>query len=325
LRTSGESSGGFSTQELEIRRAGPADLPEVMSLLGASLGWGDDERYQRLFRWKHLDNAFGRSPMWVGTIGSEIVGFRAFMRWRFQLDGGQVEAVRAVDTATHPAHQGKGIFTKLTLQALQELQAEGVGFVFNTPNDQSRPGYLKMGWRLIGRLPVWARPRGPGGLIRMARSRVPAERWSVPTEVGRPAGEALADPQAVEALVAKRPLVAAAAETTRSVDFLRWRYGMEDLHYRALGDPEGGLVFFRLRRRGAAVEAVVCDLLADRAEGRLISRLARETAVDYVIGVGDRLSGSMRVPGGPTLTWRHLCEAEPPKEWRLAMGDIELF
>lgn len=296
-----------------------------MSLLGASLGWGDDERYQRLFRWKHLDNAFGRSPMWVGTIGSEIVGFRAFMRWRFQLDGGQVEAVRAVDTATHPAHQGKGIFTKLTLQALQELQAEGVGFVFNTPNDQSRPGYLKMGWRLIGRLPVWARPRGPGGLIRMARSRVPAERWSVPTEVGRPAGEALADPQAVEALVAKRPLVAAAAETTRSVDFLRWRYGMEDLHYRALGDPEGGLVFFRLRRRGAAVEAVVCDLLADRAEGRLISRLARETAVDYVIGVGDRLSGSMRVPGGPTLTWRHLCEAEPPKEWRLAMGDIELF
>jgi hypothetical protein len=135
----------------------------------------------------------------------------------------------------------------------------------------------------------------------------------------------LADPQAVEALVAKRPLVAAAAETTRSVDFLRWRYGMEDLHYRALGDPEGGLVFFRLRRRGAAVEAVVCDLLADRAEGRLISRLARETAVDYVIGVGDRLSGSMRVPGGPTLTWRHLCEAEPPKEWRLAMGDIELF
>ena len=39
------------------------------------------------------------------------------------------------------------------------LRGEGVGFVFNTPNDQSRPGYLKMDWKLVERLPVLARPR----------------------------------------------------------------------------------------------------------------------------------------------------------------------
>ncbi|MDH5380092.1 MAG: hypothetical protein OEW75_04520, partial [Cyclobacteriaceae bacterium] len=31
-------------------------------------------------------------------------------------------------------------------------------FIFNTPNEKSRPGYLKMGWVDAGRLPVYFRP-----------------------------------------------------------------------------------------------------------------------------------------------------------------------
>ena len=91
-------------------------------------------------------------------------GFRTLMRWEF-LDGERVvRAVRAVDTATHPDYQGRSIFTRLTLHALDELVAEGVEFVFNTPNEQSRPGYLKMGWQVVGQLPTavafhrWKRP-----------------------------------------------------------------------------------------------------------------------------------------------------------------------
>src|SRR4029079_3500391 len=102
-------------------------------------------------RWKHVDNAFGRSPMWVACDGERIAGFRAFMRWEFEGAGEVKRAVRTVDTATHPDYQGQGIFTKLTLAGLEELAAEGVDFVFNTPNDKSRPGYLKMGWHVLGR------------------------------------------------------------------------------------------------------------------------------------------------------------------------------
>ena len=69
-----------------------------------------------------------------------------------------LRAVRAVDTATDPDYQGRGLFTRLTLQAIDELRAEGVDFVFNTPNDQSRPGYLKMGWQVVGTLPTHVRP-----------------------------------------------------------------------------------------------------------------------------------------------------------------------
>ncbi len=39
-----------------------------------------------------------------------MIGFRTFLRWEFEDAGRVVRAVRAVDTATHPDHRGRGIF-----------------------------------------------------------------------------------------------------------------------------------------------------------------------------------------------------------------------
>src|SRR5207247_2560043 len=121
------------------------------------------------FRWKHVDNPFGRSFMLVAEAEERILGLRAFMRWRFAAGGREVGAVRAVDTATHPDFQGRGIFSLLTRAALDSLPAD-VGFVFNTPNEKSGPGYLKMGWHEVGRIPIAIRVRNPMGFVRRARS-----------------------------------------------------------------------------------------------------------------------------------------------------------
>ena len=75
------------------------------------------------------------------------------------------------------------------MHAIDEVRADGVDFVFNTPNDKSRPGYLKMGWREVGRLPVAVRPVGVGGVRSVARARVAASHWPVPIDVGVPIGE----------------------------------------------------------------------------------------------------------------------------------------
>ena len=112
-----------------------------------------------------------RTCGWRPT-GDRIVGLRAFMRWEFVRGGEVLHAVRAVDTATHPDYQGKGLFTAMTMHGLDVISDDGIDFVFNTPNDKSRPGYLKMGWQEVGKLPVAIRVAGPGGAMRMARSRV---------------------------------------------------------------------------------------------------------------------------------------------------------
>ena len=119
----------------------------VLELLQKSLGWVPDEQYARFFGWKHRDSPFGklagvaghrrRTDRWVPDV--HALGVRDRRR--------PVRAVRAVDTATHPDFQGAGSLLGLTLGALEELRSDGVAFVFNTPNERSRPGYLKMGWQ----------------------------------------------------------------------------------------------------------------------------------------------------------------------------------
>ena len=64
------------------------------------------------------------------------------MRWELIRGAERLRMVRAVDTATDPDHQGRGIFRRLTERALAELVSEGYDAVFNTPNNQSRPAYL---------------------------------------------------------------------------------------------------------------------------------------------------------------------------------------
>lgn len=324
---------------VEVREAVEADRPAVLELLAASLGWVPDELARRFLAWKHDENPAGRSPAWVALDEGRPVAFRTFVRWEFETADGPVRAVRAVDTATHPDHQGRGLFRLLTLHGVGALAAEGVGFVYNTPNEQSRPGYLKMGWSLVGRVPATARFGGPRSAARALRSRVPADKWSLDAG-GDPALEVLAVDAAVTALLEGQPPPAPGElRTRRSVAHLRWRYSFAPLHYRAVAigdDPARGLAVYRLRRRGNAVEAALCELLAPGADPRTRRRLAAEVArragADQVValgGDGSPRAGFVPLPGlGPHLTWRALAATGPPPPlaaWRLSLGDVELF
>ncbi|WP_334143542.1 GNAT family N-acetyltransferase [Rhabdothermincola sp.] len=323
--------------EVVVRRARDDELGAVIELASAALGWRAGEPNEALFRWKHLDNPFGRSPMWVAEVGGRLAGFRTFLRWEFRrADGSVARAVRAVDTATHPEFQGRGIFTTLTLGALAELQEEGVDFVYNTPNSQSRPGYLKMGWQVVGRPPVKVRPSSPAALMRMLRARVPAGKWSLPAPAGEQPAAVFADRSVAGLLDAQPP--APGITTNRSPGFLAWRYGLEPLQYRVLlrgSSPGEGLVVYRLRPRGAAVEAVVAEVLVPpgdrRAERALLAELEGVTGADYLIRIERGWRPRHRfVPlprQGPILTWRSVCQTEMPplEQWYVVLGDIELF
>lgn len=324
--------------QLTIRPATLADRPAILGLLSSSLGWEDDERHAELFAWKHDRNPFGASFAWVAEDpDAGVVGFRTFMRWRFETPDGSVEAVRAVDTATAPTHRGAGIFRRLTLHGLDEVRAAGVRFVFNTPNDQSRPGYLKMGWQEVGRLPVVVRPRSLAALPKVLRARVPAELWSEQCDAGMSVEEALGELADESVLGATGQALA----TARSVAFLRWRYsGLSTLQYRAVPFTAGrsnGAVIVRLRRRGPALECVVADVLPSvwavrpRRSDPLVVAL-RATSADHAIAVasaGGRRAAGVRVStAGPVLTWRSLVAgsgAPSLDSWRLNLGDVELF
>jgi GNAT superfamily N-acetyltransferase len=322
---------------IEIRAARTEDHPAIIALASSALGWRPGEPNEQLFGWKHVDNPVGPSSMWVAVDAGAIVGFRAFLRWGFtDPERGAQRAVRAVDTATHPDHQGRGIFTALTRHGLEAEREAGTDFVFNTPNDQSRPGYLKLGWQVVGRVPVAVAVGSPAAALRMARARVPAGKWSEPSTAGFAAPDVLGDERGVTELLASLG-PGTGLRTTRTPELLRWRYGLEPLRYRVLlrgASVTDGLAVFRVRRRGAAVETALVDVLVPggdhRARRDLVRAVLVATRPDYVIGVQRRVvSGrSVRLPGqGPLLTWRGVNRSDRPEadRWDLALGDIELF
>jgi len=290
-----------------------------------ALGWPGDERDRAFFAWKHDDNPFGHSPAWVATKAGEIVGFRTFLCWELARGTERLRVVRAVDTASDPDHRGKGIFRQLTMSAVSELSAAGYDAVFNTPNTQSRPGYLKMGWSQLGRPALGAWPRGPVGALRMAQSRTPAEKWSEATTVGQPAADGLSGP-GLDPLLASLP-TPSGWSTPRTGEYLRWRYGFEPLHYRTL-EVRGGLAVFRVRRRGPSREVAVCEWLAPGPDRRALRGLVH-AAGDYAAACGlGPAHGLVPLPRlGPVVTWRPLARPAVPGlgDLALRLGDLELF
>ncbi len=312
---------------LAIRPATPDDRPRILELLTRTLGWTGDPRHAELFAWKHDQNPVGPSPMWVAADNDRIVGLRAFMRWNFVRDGEILHAVRAVDTATDPEYQGRGLFTAMTLQGLDALAGQGIDFVFNTPNPVSLPGYLKMGWRVVGRVPVAVRPRNPTSALTTITSKTAAELGSLDLDLGsgfpsNSGGE-------------MHPAASRALATDRTDSYLQWRYGAPMLRYRLVESDAGALVI-RGRRRGAARELVLADVLGavttDPTTGTDAAavRALRQSGFDHLLraGAAAPARGFVGLPGGgPLLTFRALNrEAVPPlANWRLTMGDVELF
>ena len=312
---------------IDIRPANAGDRARILELLTRTLGWGT-----RILASPNSSGGsttrtlLGPSPMWVATDGDRIVGLRVFMRWEFDRGGERLRAVRAVDTATDPEYQGRGLFTALTFAGLEELHAEGVDFVFNTPNDQSLPGYLKMGWQVVGNVPAAFRLRSPATAARTLRARVPADLWSTPLELGIPADRWLANTPHV-----RSPSGSRALSTARTGEFLRWRYANGLLGYR-VWESDGATLLLRARQRGPAHELVVAGELdvSDRRSRAIAARSAvASSTCDHVLlaGRADRRHGFLPLPNGPLLTFRSLnLSAMPPlANWALTLGDIELF
>lgn len=322
---------------LSVRRAVDRDGPAVTAVCAEALAWNDGPVDAAFFAWKHGSNPFGRSPIWVVEDEGRIVGVRAMMCWTLARGAERRLMARAVDTATLPSHQGRGIFSTLTRAAVDELTADGVAAIFNTPNDRSRPGYLKLGWHELGRAPVTVRPRNPAALVAMARSRTAADKWGVPTDHGLDPGEALADDELISRLIDRIPPPTSWA-TPLSLAYLRWRTSFEPLQCRVEpigGRLERGFIVFRLRRRGSLRQLSLLHVVAPGAGAgevrRTVGSLLRRTGSDVALASGGEPGASAAlVPlfrAGPRLTWRPLAVPDVPEvgDLSLPLGALELF
>jgi len=299
--------------------------------------------------------------MRVATNGQGLViGLRAFMQWRFQAGSRSVKAVRAVDTATHPDYRRAGMFTTLSRQVAEQAAQDGVDLIFNTPNQRSLPGYLKLGWCHVGTVrpmvSILNAPRLVFGLVRnglgfrKSESHSPEEFFSQPVIDIRSLLNSAQD--GLEHLLLESGGLCGANDsiiTSRSIEYLRWRYAEHPFlnYWVATRSSDGrlkGCVIFRTNTRFGLKEVMLCELLlAERDEGlcrSLLSQLRSCLQADYLLAYFQEGSflqcvlkrcGFRSVPRyGMNFTVNPLTADLPVDplrfdSWALTVGDLELF
>ena len=325
---------------MELRPAIPQDTPAIISLLKSSLGESMIPKSEGLWNWKHHQNPFGQSFVLLAEEAGQIIGVRAFMQWQWQWKDKRYRAVRAVDTATHPEHQGKGIFKKLTLRQLELCKEEGIHFVFNTPNDQSRPGYLKMGWQQQGKLAIKMQA------VRPITTAVNVVLKKKPLPGSLPASDWN---KAMSSFSGRQPKMPAGVHTAYSPEYISWRYAANPLFpYYFVTDYKSYLLVYRPKEHSKFLELRVADFfLFEQTPGlsktiaNQLRQAARQMKADIITISGNihtefkEYLGSMGPiptrPTGPIVTLRDLNVTDifptlmQSETWSYSLGDLELF
>lgn len=101
-------------------------------------------------RWLYAENPCGKAIGFDAWSGGELAAHYACIPTRLYLLGKEVDALLAVNTATHPNHRGKGLFVKLASMTYDLGFQEGHKVVYAVGNSRSTPGGVnKLGWQVI--------------------------------------------------------------------------------------------------------------------------------------------------------------------------------
>lgn len=312
-----------------LREAKLEDIPNIVNVLKLSLGEQDLPLSKDIWNFKHVENPFGKSLVFIAEENNQIVGVRAFMRWKWQLDEKEFESFRAVDTATHPEHQGKGIFKKLTLKAVEEAKLNGDYFIFNTPNDQSRPGYLKMGWEVVNKLKVALKP------AYNSFWKINVKNFSYTVSVN-------CERSAIEQLCTswnKKLQLNQTLFTPKSEAFLKWRYEENPLQEYEVIATEQYYMAVYIKRRKNLKELRVSECIYTQTSkskiNNLLSSLSKKFGAQIItyspelLALGGNL---VKANIGPILTIKDLnfsteenTKFKQIESWSYSLGDLELF
>lgn len=309
-----------------IRPGEENDIPAIVDLLRISLGETLIPKSENLWKWKHEANPFGKSPVILAEENGVLVGVRAFLRWEFVEDGKIIKALRAVDTATHPEYQGKGIFSKLTLALLDEMKKDGTELVFNTPNGSSAPGYLKMGWEKWGKLPLKLNFH----FGKSVRINPENSDWALVDDIV----------QNIE--TSKRP--GGGIQTKLVPGYLHWRYRDNPLFpYQFVSDGKSYLLVYRIKESKMGREFRICDLFTTRQLSKTETKELKDCLNHRIRASGARFSSfsGLSCPTqnlinlgvlpilkiGPLVTLRKMQENFNPMDqsWTWSLGDLEVF
>lgn len=134
----------FTLEERELADAG-ALLRSVFPKAGFSVDF---------LRWQYVDNPDGKAVGFnARTPEGSLAAHYATIPIHARVNGTEERGLLSLNTATHPHHGGKGLFTRLAKATYGKAADQGYGFVVGVANAASTHGFVtKLGFQSVGPL-----------------------------------------------------------------------------------------------------------------------------------------------------------------------------
>lgn len=245
----------------EVRPFRPGDREGILSLYRTVFGGNPTRAW---FRWKYEDDPYLEEvPIVVATFDGEVVGCRAFFALEMRIDGNDRIALQPCDTMVHPEHRRRGLFVRMNRLAVERYTGRAPAFCFNFPNDSSKPGNERVGWRPVGQVPMYYRVADPAGALAVLADggdrsspgsstvRSPSGPLAGAIGAAHRAGDRLLAPSSHRIRRHESPPIPTLADlyrrgpaegihAVRTERFYRWRLANPERRYRAYVAARGG-------------------------------------------------------------------------------------
>ena len=278
--------------DISIRLATDRDKPQILQLLHTvfdeqqHFDWKRDEKY---LQWKYDSNIFGKTHLHIAEYNGEIVSSCALWPWNFICRGEVVKAYQPCDTMVHPEYQGKGIFSKVNLNRISLAQDERTPFLFNFPNNNSLPGYLKLGWDYFINIEWLVKLLKPSNVLINFRDK----SKSVPQKIDNDHKINIED---CNTIAEKYLTYDGIIQTYRQKEFFRWRYEEHPFFkygmVTAQKSRKSAGAIFMVNAKNKIREMIVVDVFGANQLTpelfRMITKTGKQYNADYVTVIYNR-------------------------------------
>lgn len=142
------SASPYTFRQLATDDAALAAYRELLGVTSAKLT-------TEYLRWLYRENPSGEAVGFDAYAGDTLAAHYATIPVEAIAFGRRVRGLLSLNTATHPTHQGKGLFTRLAEQTYARAHELGFEFVVGVANANSTPGFTrKLGFQLVTPLDV---------------------------------------------------------------------------------------------------------------------------------------------------------------------------
>lgn len=108
---------------------------------------------KQVVHWEYNENPDGKAVGFNAWAGDVLAGHYVTIPLRAMVNGQEERGLLSLNTATHPDHRGKGLFTQLANKTYEYAAENGYTFVIGVANANSTHGFTKkLGFQLVGAL-----------------------------------------------------------------------------------------------------------------------------------------------------------------------------